>query len=63
MEYADFETPVLPRQTHIKMERLSIGPSRTLLSQFPSGDKVHRYSNGNTENFQNLLQLFMLSNI
>ena len=36
---ADFETPILSRETHIKMQRLSSGPSRTLLSHFPSGDK------------------------
>ena len=33
------ETSIFASQPHIKMERLSSGPSRALLSQFPSGDK------------------------
>ena len=33
------ETSIFVSKPHIKMERLSSGPSRALLSQFPSGDK------------------------
>ena len=33
------KTSIFASQPHIKMERLSSGPSRALLSQFPSGDK------------------------
>ena len=33
------QTSIFASQPHIKMERLSSGPSRALLSQFPSGDK------------------------
>ena len=35
------ETSIFASQPHIKMERLSSGPSRALFSQFPSGDKTH----------------------
>ena len=33
------QTSIFASKPHIKMERLSSGPSRALLSQFPSGDK------------------------
>ena len=34
------KTSIFVCQPHIKMERLSSGPSRALLSQFPSGPKM-----------------------
>ena len=34
------ETSIFASQPHIKMERLSSGPFRALLSQFPSGDTL-----------------------
>ena len=37
--HGKIETSIFVPQPHIKMERLSSGPSRALLSQFPSGDK------------------------
>ena len=37
--HGKIETSIFVSEPHIKMERLSSGPSRALLSQFPSGDK------------------------
>ena len=37
--HGKIKTSIFASQPHIKMERPSSGPSRALLSQFPSGDK------------------------